>query len=141
MKKISLILAMTLLLTGCDSDNYDYTCTKTDTSDVYKKTETLKLGFDSNKVYKLASEIVEEHTTDDSINNAYANYQNLYDNYKENNVVAEYKKNEKRLNATYYLDKSDIDNMKIELPYDFTVTKDKFLKSLEDSGYECKEER
>ena len=141
MKKIGLLLIATLLLTGCDSTSYDYSCTKTDTSDVYKKTETIRLGFDNDKVYKLASEIVEEHTTDDSINNAYANYQNKYDNYNENNVVAEYKKNEKQLNATYYLDKSDIDNMKIELPYDFTKTKDKFLKSLEESGYKCKEEK
>lgn len=141
MKKIGLLILMSILLTGCDSESYDYKCVKTSNNEVYKKTETLRLGIDAGKVYKFTSEIIEEHPNDDSINNAYANYQNKYDNYNENNVVAEYKKNEKKLIATYYLDKSDIDKIKIELPFNFSLSEEKFISSLEKLEYKCTKEK
>lgn len=139
MKKFVLLCAIVFLTTGCGEDSYNYECKKTDTSEAYKKTEIIKIGIDDKKVYKFDSTIKEEHTTDDSINNAYANYQNLYDNYNENNVTSEYKKNDKSLTATYHLDKSDIDNMKIELTYDFNLEENKFIKSLKDLGFKCEE--
>lgn len=139
MKKLILLCAIIFLTTGCGEDSYDYECKKTDTSESYKKTEIIKIGIDDKKVYKFDSTIKEEHTTDDSINNAYANYQNLYDNYNENNVTSEYKKDDKNLHATYHLDKSDIDNMKIELPYDFKLDENKFINSLKEFGFKCEE--
>ncbi|MBO5096636.1 MAG: hypothetical protein J6B98_07155 [Bacilli bacterium] len=139
MKKVLLVGAIILLTTGCGADDYNYECKKVGTNEAFKKTEIIKIGIDDKKVYKLDSNITEEHTSEDSVNNAYANYQNLYNNYNENNVKAEYKKNEKKLIATYHLDKSDIDNMKIELPYDFSLEENKFIKSVEDLGFECKE--
>ena len=139
MKKAILLLSVTLLLSGCENDGYDYTCTKTMTNEVYKSIETLKFSFDNNKVYKFTSNIKEEHTTDESVNNAYANYQNLYDNYNENNIVADYKKNEKNVSVNYYLDKADIDNMKIKLPYDFKLIKSDFIKSIEELEFKCEE--
>lgn len=140
MKKVFLLLGITILLSGCETDGYDYTCMKTTTSDTYKSTEILKFSFDNNKVYKFTSNIKEEHSDDTSVNNAYATYQNLYDNYNENNVVADYKKTEKNVIVNYYLDKADIDNMKIKLPYDFKLAKSDFIKSIEELEYKCEEE-
>lgn len=139
MKKFILLFLIVFLTTGCNSDGYNYECKKTDTSEAYKKSETIKVGIDSNKVYKLESSITEEHTSEESVNNAYANYQSLYDNYNENNVESDYMKDEKKLTAIYHLDKSDIDNMKIELPYDFKLNEKNFIKSLEEMGFKCRE--
>lgn len=142
MKKIGLIALIIFLLTGCNNskeETYDYVCKKTDTStEEYKITTEIKFSFDSGKVYKFFSKITEEHLTDTSINNAYIKYQNLYDNYNENNVAAEYQKDGKKLIASFELDKSDIDKMKIELPYDFSLNQDKFIETLKNDNFQCK---
>lgn len=137
MKKLILIFVIMFLLTGCGEEKYDYICKKSDTNEAYKKTETLKIGVDNKQVYKFESNIKEEHTSEVSVNDAYIRYQNLYNNYNENNVVSEYKKNELVLNSIYHLDKSDLDNLKIELPYNFKLAEDKFIQSLKDMGYTC----
>lgn len=139
MKKVFLLFGITLLLSGCENKEYDYTCKKMTQKESFKVTETLKFGFDNNKIYKFTSNITEEHNNDESVNNSYANYQNLYDNYNENQVIADYKKNEKTIIVNYYLDKADIDNMKIKLPYDFKLTKSDFIKSIEKLEFKCEE--
>lgn len=140
MKKIILLLGVMLLLPGCKNDGYDYNCILNTTNDSFKSTETLRFSFDNNKVYKFTSNIKEEHSQDETVNNSYATYQNLYDNYNENNVVANYKKSEKSVIVNYYLDKADIDNMKIKVQYDFKLSKSDFIKSIEELGYKCEEE-
>lgn len=140
MKKIVLLLVITFLLTGCgkSAESFDYTCKKVDeTTDEYKTTTEVKFSFDSGKVYKLKSTITEEHQTDKSVNNSYIKYQTIYENYNENNIEAEYKKEDKKMTASYYLDKSDIDNMKVELPYNFKLSKTDFLKSMDDMNFKC----
>lgn len=139
MKKILLLCFSVILLCGCEDNEYDYTCKKTSEENV-KTTETLQFSFDNNKVYKFTSNITEEHSDEETLYNSYIKYQTLYDNYNENNVVSDYKKSESKLIMNYYLDKADIDNMKIKLPYDFKLAKSDFIKSLKEIGYKCEEE-
>lgn len=139
MKKIFLMIFLLIFITGCGKEEYEYTCTKVDTGKSYKETTSLNFSFDKGLVYKFSSEIKEEHTSDESANDSYTNYQALYSNYNENNIISEYKKNKNVITATFLLDKADIDKMKVELPYDFKLTKAKFLSSLKDMGFSCKE--
>lgn len=139
MKKFAMLLVITLLVCGCEKkEKYDYTCVKEFKDLPYKKSETLEFSFDSAKVYKFYSVISETHENDDTLNGEYTSFQNLYDNYNENNVEASYKKEDKNITATYFLDKSDIDNMKIYLPYNFKLSENGFVELIKNSSYKCK---
>lgn len=133
------MIVILLMITGCGKEEYDFSCKKVDTNESYKLTHTVQFGIDNDKVYKLTSTINEEHTKEETANDSYTKYQSLYDNYNENNIISEYKKSEKNITAIYYLDKADIDNPKVELPYDFKLTKTKFIEDLKTKGYKCEE--
>ncbi len=136
MKKGLLLIGVMLLITGCGKDKT--TCTYKDDSLPYKNERTIVVTYEKDNIYSFKSTIVEEHPNEESANSAYINYQTLYNNYNENNVISEYKKDGKKITAIYNIDLRDIETKKIEFEFDFTKNKSAFVNTLKGLGYKCK---
>ena len=136
MKKIFWLIGIVLLLTGCGKEKT--TCTFQDKSLKFKSKRTLAITYEKDSIYSFKSTIEEEHPDEDSANDSYVNYQVLYDNYNENNVISEYKKNGNKIIAIYNIDLRDIQSKKIEFEFDFTQNKSAFINTLKGMGYNCK---
>lgn len=136
-KKIIFLIWLVLIISGCQNQEFDYTCLKNEKHPGYKYHEELSFSLDQGSVYKLVSEIKETHQTETTLCPAYYAYQNKYDNYNKNNVYAEYQKENLTIKAKYILDKADIDHLKIKLPYQVKLPVDMLLKSLTKAGYKC----
>ena len=136
MKKILPLIVIVLLLSGCGKDKV--TCKYSDKGLPYKNSRTLVITFENNSIFSFKSTIKEEHSNDESANNSYIKYQDLYNNYNENNVNSEYIKAGKKITAIYNIDLRDIETKKIEFEFDFTQNKSTFLNTLKGMGYSCK---
>ena len=136
MKKGLLLLGIVLLLTGCGKDKV--TCKYKDDSLTYKNERTVVATFEKDQLFSFKSTIVEEHTDEESANNSYVTYQNTYNNYNENNVISEYKKDKLKITAVYNIDLRDIETKKVEFEFDFTKNKADFVKELKEKGFSCK---
>ena len=135
MKKGLVLLGMVLILSGCG--NKVVVCERKDESLPYKYNRTVEVKFEGKEIYSFKSTIVEEHPDENSANNSYTVYQNLYNNYNENSVISEYKKDKLKITAIYNIDFKDIENKKIEFEFDFTKKKNDFLNDLKDKGFSC----
>ena len=124
------------LVTGCGKEKV--TCTYENKELNYKNKRTLLITFEEEKVFNLKSTIEEEYTDEIDANNAYIAYQNKYNNYNENDVVSEYKKEDKKITAIYTISYRDIQNKKIEFEFDVNLSQDALLKNLKEQGYKCK---
>ena len=136
MKKIILLVMMLFLVTGCGKEKV--TCTFENKELNYKNKRTLLITFEEEKVFNLKSTIEEEYTDEIDANNAYIAYQNKYNNYNENNVISEYKKEDKKITAIYTISYRDIQNKKIEFEFDVNLSQDALIKNLKEQGYKCK---
>ncbi|MBQ7140471.1 MAG: membrane lipoprotein lipid attachment site-containing protein [Bacilli bacterium] len=136
MKKIILLAMILFLVTGCGKEKV--TCTYENKELNYKNKRTLLITFEEEKVFNLKSTIEEEYTDEIDANNAYIAYQNKYNNYNENDVVSEYKKEDKKITAIYTISYRDIQNKKIEFEFDVNLSQDALLKNLKEQGYKCK---
>jgi hypothetical protein len=136
MKKGLVLLGAVLLLSGCGKEKV--TCTYKDDTQTYKNKREVLVTFEKDKVFSFKSTITEEHTEEETANNSYIAYQELYNNYNENNVISEFKKDKLKITAIYNIDLRDIETKKIEFEFDFTASKDNFLKELKDKGFSCK---
>ena len=136
MKKILVLIIMVLLLSGCGKDKV--TCKFTTNSLPYKYNRKLIITFENDKVFSLRSEVTEEHPNEESASNAYIKYQDLFNNYNENNVISEFKKNELKITAIYNIDLRDIQTKKIDFEFDFSQDKALFVNTLRSMGYTCK---
>ena len=136
MKKSIMLIGMVLLLTGCGKEKT--ICTYEDSSLNYKNKRTLVITYEEDNIYSFKSTIEEEHPDEEGANNSYVKYQTLYNNYNENNVISEYKKNGKKITAIYNIDLRDIETKKIEFEFDFTQNKSAFINTLKGLGYKCK---
>ena len=124
------------LVTGCGKEKV--TCTYENKELNYKNKRTLLITFEEEKVFNLKSTIEEEYTDEIDANNAYIAYQNKYNNYNENDVVSEYKKEDKKITAIYTISYRDTQNKKIEFEFDVNLSQDALLKNLKEQGYKCK---
>ena len=136
MKKGIVLLGILLLMTGCGKEKV--TCTYSDNSLAYKYERTLDITFEKENIFSVKSTIIETHPDDESANKAYISYQNLYNNYNENNVISEFKKNKLKITAIYNIDLRDIETKKIDFEFDFTQNKSAFINTLKGMGYTCK---
>ena len=136
MKKGLVLLAMVLLLTGCGKEKI--TCTYKDDSQSYKYNREVIATFEKDKLFSFKSTITEEHTEEETANNSYINYQNTYNNYNENNVISEFKKDKLKITAIYNIDLRDIETKKIQFEFDFTQSKDALINELKTKGFSCK---
>ena len=136
MKKIILLVMMLFLVTGCGKEKV--TCTFENKDLNYKNKRTLLITFEEEKVFNLKSTIKEEYTDENQANNAYIAYQNKYSNYNENNVISEYKKEDKKITAIYTISYRDIQKKKVEFEFDVNLSQDKLLEELKKQGYKCK---
>ena len=136
MKKGLLLIGIILLLTGCGKDQV--TCKFTTSSLPYKYNRTLLITFENDKVFSLKSTAVEEHQNEESANNSYVSYQTLFNNYNENNVISEYKKDGLKITAIYNIDLRDIETRRIDFEFDFSQDKSLFVNTLRSMGYTCK---
>ena len=136
MKKSLGLITIILLLTGCGKEKT--TCTFEDNSLNYKNKRTIVITAENESIFSFKSTIEEEHPDEESANNSYTNYQTLYNNYNENNVVSEFKKNGKKVTAIYNIDIRDIETKKIEFEFDFNQTKSALINTLRGLGYKCK---
>lgn len=136
MKKIILLVMVLFLVTGCGKEKV--TCTFENKELNYKNKRTLLITFEEEKVFNLKSTIEEEYTDENQANNAYIAYQNKYSNYNENNIISEYKKQDKKITAIYTISYRDIQNKKIDFEFDVNLSQDKLLEELKKQGYKCK---
>ena len=136
MKKFLLLFGFILLLSGCGKEKT--TCTLEDNSLTYKSKRTIVITTEKENIYSFKSTIEEEHPDEESANNSYVNYQTLYTNYNENNVISEFKKDGKKITAIYNIDLRDIETHKIEFEFDFTKNKSVLINTLKGLGYKCK---
>lgn len=136
MKKIVLLVMMLFLVTGCGKEKV--TCTYENKELNYKNKRTLLITFEEEKVFNLKSTIEEEYTDEIDANNAYIAYQNKYNNYNENNIISEYKKEDKKITAIYTISYRDIQKKKVEFEFDVNLSQDKLLEELKKQGYKCK---
>ena len=86
MKKGLVLLVMLLLISGCGKEKV--TCKYKDDSKTYKNERVVVATFEKDSLYSFKSTILEEHTEEESANNSYIYYQDLYNNYNENNVIS-----------------------------------------------------
>lgn len=136
MKKGFILLGAILILSGCGKEKV--TCKYKDDTQTYKNERVVIATFEKDKLFSFKSTIKEEHTEEETANNSYVTYQSLYNNYNENNVISEYKKEKLKITAIYNIDLRDIEAKKIEFEFDFTKSKDSFIKELKEKGFSCK---
>lgn len=136
MKKIVILIGIILLLTGCGKEKL--TCVYENKDLNYKNKRTLQITFEKEKVFNFKSVIEEEYTDENQTNNAYIAYQNKYKNYNENNIISEYKKEDKKITAIYTIGFRDIEKNKIEFEFDLNLSQNDLLNSLKEQGYKCK---
>ena len=136
MKKVLILLFIIITLSGCGKDKV--TCNLKNDSLNYKNERTIVITFENEELYSFKSTIIEQHTEEETANKSYTYYQDLYNNYNENNVISEFKKDKLKITAIYNIDLRDIETKKIPFEFDFTKGKEEFLKELKDNGFSCK---
>lgn len=111
--RIFMVMMFAILLTGCGSKKYDVKCTQT----IEKYEITIGANFKNNKL----SDVTTEMTFDTE-----ENAKTMYDMVKSSDE------------NKYELNKKTVSSKVTNLSEQEQVTKDEFMKTMEDQKYKCK---